>query len=164
LAHSLSASHLCLAFFLSLDLSFHCLPVNLNLLVKLGEPLVSLLLLVLFEEALSISDHRVNMSLLCNCNVKSLVPFVHLDVHLDSSVVETSSHENRLSLVNLLAVKREGSVTSRFTWQLLDVVDILDLVSFIDDGKSDLKGVKFAAVNRHSSETRPQGLLLNETA
>ena len=102
---SLGTSHLGFPLLLSLDLRLYCLPVNLNFLVKLGEPLIRLLFLVLLEEALPISDHSINVGLLGDCDVEGLVPFVHLNVHLDSPVVKASSHENGLSLVDLLAVE-----------------------------------------------------------
>ena len=91
---SLRARHLALTLLLSLDLGLDSLPVDLNLLVQLNEAIVGLLLVVLLEEALPVRDHRIDVRLLRDRDVQRLVPLVHLDVHLDGAVVETSAHEN----------------------------------------------------------------------
>ena len=160
---SLRASHLGLALLLCLDLRLDRLPIHLNFLVQLGEALISLLLVVLLEETLPVRYDRVDVRLLGNGDVQRFVPLVHLDVHLDRAVVEASAHQDRLGLVHLLAVEGKRGISRRFTWQLLDVVDILNLVSLIDDSKSDLEGVKLTTVNRHGGEAGPQGLLFHES-
>ena len=75
---------------LSLDLRLYRFPVNLDLLVELFEAIVGFLLVILLKEAFTICNHRVNMSFLSYSNLQGLVPLVHLDIHLDSSVVQTS--------------------------------------------------------------------------
>ena len=95
-----------LTLLLRLDLSLDSLPVDLDLLVKLLEPIIGLLLLVLLEEALPIGDNRVNMGLLGNSNIEGLVPLVHLDVHFDGPVEQACTHQDLLSFVSLLAVER----------------------------------------------------------
>ena len=91
---SLSASHLRFSLLLSLDLRLDCLPVHLDLLVQLNEAVIRLLLIVLLEESLPVGDYCVNVSLLSDRDIQSLVPLVHLDVHLDCTVVKTGTHED----------------------------------------------------------------------
>ena len=104
---SLASSHLCLPFFLSLDLCLNRFPVDLDFLVELFEAIIALFLVVLLEESLTISNHSIDMRLLSYSNVQGFVPLVHLNVHLNSSIVETGRHEDLLSLVYFLAVERE---------------------------------------------------------
>ena len=80
---SLSASHLRFSLLLSLDLRLDCLPVHLDLLVQLNEAVIRLLLIVLLEEPLPVGDYCVDVGLLSDRDIQSLVPLVHLDVHLD---------------------------------------------------------------------------------
>ena len=95
---------LSLTFLLSLDLGLYRFPVHFNLVVELDEAFISLLLLVLFEETLPVGNHSVHVSLLLDCNVKCTVPFIHFDIQLDCSVEELSLQEDRLSLLDFLAV------------------------------------------------------------
>ena len=81
-----------LALLLGLDLGLHRFLVDRDLLVKLLEAIVGLLLFVLPEEALSVEDYRVDVRLLGNSDVEGLVPLVHLDIHLNGSVEEAGSH------------------------------------------------------------------------
>ena len=88
----LSSSHLRLALLLGLDLGLHRFFIDRDLLVQLLEAIVSLLFLVLPEEALPIEDNRVDVRFLGNGDVEGLVPLVHLDIHLNGSVEEAGSH------------------------------------------------------------------------
>ena len=99
-----STGHLRFTFLLSLNLGLHRFPVDLDLLAELDETLVGLLLAVLLEEALAISNDRVDVGLLANSDVQGAIPAVELDVHLDGTVVEASAHEDLLSFVALLAI------------------------------------------------------------
>jgi hypothetical protein len=47
---------------------------------------------------------------------------------------------------------------------LLDVIDVLDLVSFINLGEGDLDSVEFSAVDAHSSESSPESAFIDESA
>ena len=66
---SLSAGHLGFALLLRLDLRLDRLPVHLDLLVQLHEALISLLLVVLLEEALPVGNYRIDVRLLGDCDV-----------------------------------------------------------------------------------------------
>jgi len=127
-----------LPFLLSLDLVFDDLPVNRDLLVELLEAIIGFFLLVLFQESLAVSDYRVDMCLLGYSDIQGLVPLVHLNIHLDGPIVEIGAHQDLLRLINLLTVKGEGGVTSWLTGQLLNIVNELDFISFINDSKGDL--------------------------
>lgn len=69
-----------------------------------------------------------------------------------------------LSLIALFAVEGEGGIARRVTGQFLNIVDILDFISLVDDGEGDFESVELAAVDRHSSEASPQRLFFDKTA
>lgn len=102
------------------------------------------------------------MGLLANGNIEGSIPAVKLDVHLDGAVIEASAHKDLLSLITLLAVKREGSVAGGLTRQFLNIIDVLDFISLINYSESNLKGIQFAAVNSHGGKARPKSLFLDE--
>ena len=61
---SLATCHLSFSFLLSLYLGLDCLPVNLDLLIKLSEAVISLFLVVLFEEAFPVGNDSVDVRFL----------------------------------------------------------------------------------------------------
>lgn len=157
-----SASHLRFTLLFSLDLGLDRLPVDLNLLAKLDKSLIRFLFVVLLEEAFAISDDSVDVGLLANGNIEGSIPAVKLDVHLNGAVVEASAHKDLLSLIALLAVKREGSVAGGLARQFLNIIDVLDFISLINYSESNLKGIQLAAVDSHGGKARPKSLFLDE--
>lgn len=104
------------------------------------------------------------MRLVIDCDFECSVPLVQFDVEFDSSVVKSSGEEYLLSFWNLLLINSESCVPRWFTGQLLDVVDELDLVSFIDCSECNFYRVKFSLENCHCGKRSPQCMLFNKAA
>jgi len=129
------------------NLSFDRLPVNLEVLAELLELFVGFLLLVHFEEALSVRNDRVNMSLVIDSDLKRTIPLVQLNVQLNCAVEQTGLQKYSFCLGDLLLVNQKGGITCWLRWQLLNVVNKLDLVSLVDSGQSNLNSVEFSLVD-----------------
>ena len=128
----LSLSGLFFLLLVSLDLGLDILPVDLDLLAILHEQRLLLDLVSLREVSLTVSNDSVNMRLVLQRNIEGAVPLVLLDVHFDGTIEETILQQDVLSFTRLLAVECKSSVSTRLRWQLLDVVNILNLVGFVD--------------------------------
>ena len=156
--------HLPLFFLVSLDLRFDCFPINFDVSSILFHPLIVLLLPILLQETLPIGYDCVYMRLVLDRYIHSSIPSVQFDVELDRSVVEPSTQQYLLSFRNSLLVDQHGCLTSRLTSKLLlDVVNILDLVCFIDLSQCNFHCVQLATIDTHGSECSPQGLLIYES-
>jgi len=70
------------------DLLLHCLPVNLDVLGKLGKPFVGFRPVVHLKEALAVRNYCVYVRLVVHCDFQRAVPLVHLDIQLDGAVKE----------------------------------------------------------------------------
>lgn len=160
----LSLSGLLFLLLVSLDLGLDILPVDLDLLAVLHEQRLLLDLVSLGEVALTVSNDSVNVRLVLQRNIEGAIPLVLLDVHFDSTIEETILQQNVLSFLRLLAVESKSSVSARFRRQLLNVVDVLHLVSFVDRGQGNFDRVQLMRVDRHGSKAGPQGIILDETA
>jgi hypothetical protein len=142
-----SLGSLSLFFFVSANLSFDSFPVNLEVLAELLELFVGLLLLVHFEEALPVRNNGVDMSLVVDSDLERTVPLVQLNVQLNCSVEQTGLQKDALGLSNLLLVNQKGGITCWLRWQLLNVVNKLDLVCLVDSGQSNFNSVEFSLVD-----------------
>ena len=95
-----------LSLFISSDFGLYCLPVYLNVSSKLLELFIRFLSLVHLKETFSVSNYRINMSLVVNCDFKSSVPLVEFNVEFYCSVVKSRGQKDLLSFGNLLLVNR----------------------------------------------------------
>lgn len=103
------------------------------------------------------------MSLVLHRDVHGSIPSVQLDVQFDSSVEESSREQDLLGLRNPLLVNKHSSLTGRLTCEfLLDVVNVLDFVSFVDLGECYLNCIELAAIDTHGCKCSPQSLFVDE--
>lgn len=146
-----SLGSLGLSFLISSDLGLDCFPVHLDVFGVLFEPLVRLLLVVLLQESLAVGDHRVHVRFVLDGDVQGTVPLVLLDVQFDGSVEQSRVKQDLLCFFRFLAVHCQRRVSGRFGGQFFDIIDELNLVSFIDCSESNFDGIQFSAVNSHGS-------------
>ena len=149
----------------SLNLGFDGFPLHFDVASVVLHRFVSLFSVVLLQEALSVSDDRINVGLVLHCDLQGTVPSVQLDVQFDCSVEQTVLDQDSFGFRNALLVDEHSSLSGRLTGKfLLDVVDVLDFISLVNLGKSDFNSVEFSAVDTHGCEACPKGALIHKTA
>ena len=157
--------HLRFLVFVSLDLGFDCLPLYLDVTGVVLHSLVGFFALVLLQEALSVGDDRVHVSLVFNGDLQSAVPSVQLNVKLNGSVEETMLDQDSFSFGDAFLVDEHGSLSCGLTGELLlDVVNVLNLVSLVDLGEGNLDSVELSAVDTHGCEACPEGAFVDKAA
>ena len=121
-----------LAIFIGSDLRLDRLPIDLDVLGELQEPLVGLLFSEHLQVSLPVRNHGIHVRLVLHGNLKGFVPFVALDVQLDGSVEEAGTQKDLFGLVELFAVQSQRRIAAGLRWELLYVVDELHFVRLVD--------------------------------
>eukprot|EP01136_Pigoraptor_vietnamica_P019144 Opistho-1_new@66346 len=146
------------------DLCADLVPVDRHPLRVLDELLVRLLAIKRAQIPLAERKDSVHMRLVLHGELESAVPVEQVDVHLDRAVRQPRLKEQRLGLRGLPAEQREFRRASLGCRKRLDVRNLLHLGDLVDGGVSDLRRVKFLAINGHCRKARPQNLVLDKAA
>jgi len=80
------SKHLSFLVLVGLNLSFDCFPVYFDVASVVFHRFVSFFSAVLLQEALSVGNYCVNMSLVLHSNLQGAIPSVQLNVKFDSTI------------------------------------------------------------------------------
>ena len=144
-------SFICFFFsiFVWTNLRFNCFPIILDVFGVLDKSFIGFSFALSLQESLSVCNHSVNMGLVLHCNFQCSVPFVQLDVQFNGSVEKTSWQKNALCFRVFLAIKCKSCISAWFRWQFFYVIDVLNLISFINCSQSNFNGIQFSTINTH---------------
>ena len=124
--------HLTFFFLVSGDLRLDRFPINLNVPRILLHPLIVLFPTILLQESLPVRNNRIHVCLVLHGNIHSPVPSVQTDVQFDSPVEKPSLKQDGFCFRNPLLVHQHSRLAGWLRSELLlDVVDVLNLVSLI---------------------------------